>query len=202
MKDQVALSLFVCLSALFWVAPVLPAATDLPPQFQKWLAEEVIYIITRTEKDVFLKLTSDRERDLFIEAFWKHRDPTPDTPENEFKTEHYRRIKTANHLFGRQGPRPGWKTDRGRIYIILGEPNDIQRFEGKTQTYPAEAWFYQDQTKLGLPPGFHIVFFQAGGIGESKLYSPARDGPQALGRFCHHRRGRRRGAPLLREIRL
>lgn len=180
MKDQVALSLFVCLSALFLIAPVLPAATDLPPQFQKWLAEEVVYIITRTEKDVFLKLTSDRERDLFIEAFWKHRDPTPDTPENEFKTEHYRRINTANRLFGRQGPRPGWKTDRGRIYIILGEPNDIQRFEGKTQTYPAEVWFYQDQTKLGLPPGFHIVFFQEGGIGESKLYSPARDGPQAL----------------------
>ncbi len=158
----------------------LQAGADLPPRYQQWLEEEVVYIITRTEKDVFLKLSSDKERDLFIEAFWKHRDPNPATPENEFKTEHFRRINYANHFFGRQGPRPGWRTDRGRIYIILGEPNDIQRFEGKTQTYPAEVWFYQDKTNLGLPPGFHIVFFQEGGIGESKLYSPAADGPQAL----------------------
>ncbi|MBN2408538.1 MAG: GWxTD domain-containing protein, partial [Candidatus Aminicenantes bacterium] len=130
--------------------------------------------------DVFLKLTSDRERDLFIEAFWKHRDPIPGTPENEFKAEHLRRISHANRFFGRTSPRPGWRTDRGRIYIILGEPNDIQRFEGKTQTYPAEVWFYQDKAGLGLPPGFYVVFFQEGGIGEFKLYSPAGDGPQAL----------------------
>ncbi len=152
----------------------------LPQRYQQWLDEEVVYIMTSLEREVFLQLTTDRERDLFIEAFWKHRDPTPSTPENEFKTEHYRRIQYANHFFGRQGPRPGWKTDRGRIYIILGEPNDIQRFEGKTQTYPAEIWFYQDQSKFGLPPGFHVVFFQPGGVGEYRLYSPSTDGPQAL----------------------
>ncbi len=172
--------LFFYLSAWFLSLSMLAAEAELPERHQKWLDEEVVYIITRTERDVFLKLTTDRERDLFIEAFWKHRDPTPGTPENEFKTEHYRRINYANHFFGRRGPRPGWRTDRGRIYIILGEPNDIQRFEGKTQTYPAEIWFYQDMSKFGLPPGFHILFFQEGGIGESKLYSPARDGPQAL----------------------
>jgi GWxTD domain-containing protein len=173
-------SCLILLSLGCLCAPALQARTDLPPRYQKWLDEEVAYIITRTEKDVFLKLTSDKERDLFIEAFWKHRDPTPATPDNEFKTEHYRRINYTNHFFGRQGPRPGWKTDRGRVYIILGEPNDIQRFEGRAQIYPAEVWFYQDKANLGLPPGFHIVFFQKGGIGEFKLYSPARDGPQAL----------------------
>jgi GWxTD domain-containing protein len=178
--DRIVRILFVYLSALSFSVPALPAGTDLPPRYKEWLDEEVVYIITRTERDVFLKLTSDKERDLFIEAFWKHRDPNPATPENEFKTEHYRRINYANHFFGRQGPRPGWRTDRGRIYIILGEPNDIQRFEGKTQIYPAEIWFYQDKAALGLPPGFNLVFFQDGGIGESKLYSPARDGPQAL----------------------
>lgn len=153
---------------------------ELPPVYKKWLEEEVVYIITPLEKEVFLKLTTDRERDMFIEAFWKHRDPTPGTPENEFRTEHFRRINYANHFFGRESPKPGWRTDRGRIYIILGEPNDIQRYEGKTQTYPAEVWFYQGKTDAGLPAGFHLVFFQPGGVGEFRLYSPSKDGPQAL----------------------
>lgn len=153
---------------------------NLSERHEKWLEEEVIYIITDLEKEVFLKLDSDRERDQFIEAFWKHRDPTPGSPENEFKTEHYRRINHANHFFGRTTPLPGWKTDRGEIYIILGEPNDITRFEGKTQVYNTEVWFYQGMTKYGLPPGFNLVFFQEGGTGEYKLYSPLQHGPQAL----------------------
>jgi GWxTD domain-containing protein len=153
---------------------------ELPQVYKKWLEEEVVYIISPLEREVFLKLTSDRERDLFKEAFWKQRDPTTSTPENEFKTEHYSRISYANHFFGRESPKAGWRTDRGRVYIILGEPNDIQRLEGKTQTYPAEIWFYQGKTDLGLPPGFNIVFFQPGGVGEYRLYSPSTDGPQAL----------------------
>lgn len=153
---------------------------SLPERYKKWLEEEVVYIISPVEREVFLQLTTDRERDLFIEAFWKQRDPTPGSPENEFKNEHYRRINHANHFFGRGTPKPGWKTDRGRIYIILGEPNDIQRFEGKTQVYPTEVWFYQGKTNLGLPPGFHLVFFQKGGYGEYELYSPLNDGPMAL----------------------
>jgi GWxTD domain-containing protein len=156
------------------------AKSELPERFKKWLDEDVVYIISSLERDVFLKLTTDRERDLFIEAFWKQRDPTPGTPENEVRTEHYRRINYANHFFGRKAPKPGWRTDQGRIYIILGEPNDIQRLEGKTQTYAAEIWFYQGKTDEGLPPGFNLVFFQQGGVGEYRLYSPTRDGPQAL----------------------
>ncbi|UCC40299.1 MAG: GWxTD domain-containing protein [Candidatus Aminicenantes bacterium] len=153
---------------------------DLPEIHRRWLEEEVVYIIVPIEKEVFLKLETDRERSLFIEAFWKHRDPTQATPENEFKNEHYRRISHANQFFGRGMPKRGWRTDRGRIYIILGEPNDIQRYEGKTMTYPAEVWFYQGKTNLGLPPGFNLVFYQEGGLGEYRLYSPLGDGPQAL----------------------
>jgi len=153
---------------------------ELSERYRKWLEEEVVYIITPVEKEVFLQLQTDRERDLFIEAFWRHRDPTPSTPENEFKNEHYRRINYANHFFGRGIPKPGWKTDRGRVYIILGEPNDVTRFEGKTQVYPTEVWFYQGKTNLGLPPGFYVVFFQEGGTGEYRLYSPLQDGPMAL----------------------
>ena len=164
-------------------APALSSGSaygQLPPQYQKWLNDEAVYIITPLEQEVFLKLTSDRERDLFIEAFWKHRDPTPASPENEFKTEHYRRISYANQFFGREAAKPGWRNDRGRIYIILGEPNDVQRFEAQSQTHPAEVWFYQDKVQLGLPAGFSLLFFQPGGVGEFKLYSPTRDGPQAL----------------------
>ncbi|MBS3819422.1 GWxTD domain-containing protein, partial [bacterium] len=70
---------------------------NLPERYRKWLEEEVVYIITPLEKEVFLKLKTDRERDLFIEAFWKHRDPNHSTPENEFKEEHYRRLNYVNH---------------------------------------------------------------------------------------------------------
>ena len=152
----------------------------LPENYKKWLDEEVAYIIVPMERDVFLKLQTDRERDLFIEAFWKQRDSTPGSAENEFKTEHFRRIAYANRYLGRDAPRPGWKTDRGRIYIILGEARDIQRFEGKSSTYDAEVWFYQGKTDMGLPAGFNLVFFKEGGHGEFKLYSPVGNGPQAL----------------------
>ena len=157
-----------------------PQKVKLPEPYRKWLDEEVVYIITPIEREVFLKLQTDRERDLFMEAFWKHRDPNPDTPENEFKTEHYRRINYANHFFGRSAPMPGWRTDRGRIYIILGEPNDVQRYVGKSGIHASEVWFYQDKVSVGLPPGFYLVFFQEGGQGDYKIYSPAKDGPQAL----------------------
>lgn len=156
------------------------AATQLPERYRKWLDEEVAYIIAPTERDVFRKLQTDRERDLFIEAFWKHRDPTPASPENEFKTEHYRRINYANHFLGRESPIEGWRTDRGRIYIILGEPNDINRMTGRQGLYDCEIWFYQGKTDMGLPPGFNLVFFRENGTGAYKLYSPTNDGPQAL----------------------
>lgn len=153
MAKKFALALLIAsfFSPFFLQAKKL-SPKDLPEQYRKWLEEEVVYIIVPIEREVFLKLENDRERDLFIEAFWKHRDTIQATPENEFKEEHYRRIKYANRFFGRGTPKPGWRTDRGRIYIILGAPNDIQRFEGKTMTYPSEVWFYQGKTNLGLPP--------------------------------------------------
>jgi len=152
----------------------------LADRYKKWLDEEVVYIIRPLERDVFLKLQNDRERELFIEAFWKQRDPTPGTPENEFKNEHYRRINYANKYYGRSAPMPGWRTDRGRIYIILGEPNDVQRFTGTQGVYNCEVWFYQDKASVGLPAGFNLLFFQRTGQGDYELYSPSRDGPQAL----------------------
>jgi GWxTD domain-containing protein len=152
----------------------------LPEKYRKWLDEEVVYIITPVEKDIFLKLQNDRERELFIEAFWKHRDPIPETEQNEFRTEHYKRIEYANKYFGREAAKAGWRTDRGRIYIILGPPNDIQHYDMRSDIYNCEIWFYQGKTELGLPPGFNVLFYQEKGTGEMRLYSPANDGPQAL----------------------
>lgn len=153
---------------------------DLPETYKKWIQEEVVYIITAKEKEVFLQFESDRERDIFIKAFWKHRDPTPGTPVNEYKQEHYRRFNYVNHHFGRTAPKPGWKTDRGRIYIILGEPADIEKHESHGKVYPSEVWFYQGDPNVGLPPLFQLIFFQKRGSGEYILYSPAMHGPESL----------------------
>src|SRR5713226_135971 len=97
---------------------------ELGTPYKKWLDEEVAYIITDEERTAFLRLTNNEEREQFIEQFWLRRDPTPDTVENEFKEEHYRRIAYANERFA--SGIPGWRTDRGRIYIIWGKPDEIE----------------------------------------------------------------------------
>jgi len=153
---------------------------DLPPQHRRWLEEEVVYIITPKERDVFLQLENDRDREVFIKAFWRQRDPTPDTETNEFREEHYRRISYANTWFGRDAPGPGWRTDMGRIYIILGEPRTIDRFENLTQVYPTVIWFYSGLDFQRLPSSFNVVFFKPEGQRSYVLYSPMKDGPQKL----------------------
>ena len=153
----------------------------LPEIYKKWLDEEVVYIITPKEKEVFLRLENDRERELFIEAFWKQRDPNPNTPENEFKKEHFRRISYVNQWFGRDTPGAGWRTPMGRIYIILGEPNSIDKFESLTEIYPTIIWFYEGKIEYGLPNAFNVVFFKReGSAGDWTLYSPIKYGPEAL----------------------
>jgi GWxTD domain-containing protein len=129
---------------------------------KKWLDQDVVYIITDEEKAAFKRLTTDEERYQFIEQFWLRRDPSPDTIENEFRDEHYRRIAYANERFA--SGKPGWKTDRGRIYITWGPPDQIESHPsggsylrppeeggGETSTYPFETWRYRylDAPDLG-----------------------------------------------------
>jgi GWxTD domain-containing protein len=152
----------------------------LPEKYKKWIEEEVVYIISPKEKEVFLSLENDRQRDMFIEAFWKQRDPNPDTPENEFKEEHYRRIKYANQHFGKESPGAGWRSDMGRIYIMLGEPHYIEKYENRYDLYPTIIWFYQGMADYGLPNGFSVVFYKPDSTNEYILYSPVKDGPQKL----------------------
>ncbi|HTT65010.1 MAG TPA: GWxTD domain-containing protein [Bryobacteraceae bacterium] len=127
---------------------------ELETPYKKWLNEDVVYIITDEEKAAFKRLATDEEREQFIEQFWLRRDPTPDTEENEFKEEHYRRIAYANDHYA--SGIPGWKTDRGRIYIVYGPPDEIESHPsggtyerpmeeggGETSTYPFEQWRYR-----------------------------------------------------------
>ncbi len=153
--------------------------SELPQKYRDWL-KLVAYIILPVEKDVFLKLENDRDRDIFIESFWKQRDPTPGTPENEYKEEHIRRFNYANKFFGRGTTREGWQTDMGRIYIILGPPASIERFETTLDIVPCQAWSYYGDPSKDLPPHFVLLFYQKGGVGDYKLYDPISDGPAAL----------------------
>ena len=152
---------------------------DLGPRYQEFL-KLTTYIIRDTEKDIFLKLTNDRDRDLFIIAFWRMRDPTPGTPQNEYKDEIEKRFKEANEKFHRNSPREGWLTDPGRIYIILGPPVSIERIEGGLEVYSCEIWSYYGSPEKGTPTHFSLVFYQRGGTGEFRLYDPVSDGPTAL----------------------
>ncbi len=127
---------------------------ELETPYRKWLNEDVTYIITDEERKAWKRLSTDDEREQFIEQFWLRRDPTPDTEENEYKEEHYRRIAYANERFA--SGIPGWKTDRGRIYIIYGPPDEIDDHSsggsydrpyeeggGTTSTFPFVDWTYR-----------------------------------------------------------
>jgi GWxTD domain-containing protein len=170
---------------LFVLACAIESAADerlerLPPEYRTWLEEEVVYIISDAEKDVFLSLGTMEERDRFIEAFWRVRDPDPATKENEFLTEHYRRLEYAGTKLSPETARPGWKTDRGRMYILLGEPRQITRFESQNEVVQCELWVYEAQPEKGLPSSFNLLFFRRRSLGEYELYNPVLHGPNAL----------------------
>lgn len=170
-------------AALVLLFMPLAVAQNKEPQLSKkyetWIKEEVVYIISPKENDVFYKLENDHERDMFIAEFWKQRDPTPGTPRNEFKDEHYRRIAFANLRFGPGSGTKGWRTDRGRIYIKLGPPFDVKKFLS-ANTYPMELWYYQGNPRLWQAPILRLLFFQQFGAGDYKLYHPVTDGPESL----------------------
>lgn len=168
----------------FSIISLLPAIQkikekDLAEKYQDWLIN-TRYIIIEQEKDVFMQLTNDRDRNLFIETFWKQRDPTPGTPRNEYKEEHFERFTYVNTKLRHGSPRAGWMTDMGRIYIILGRPISIDRYEGTKGIYPTQVWSYYGDPEKGLLTHFSLVFFQRGGSGEYKLYNPVSDGPSSL----------------------
>ena len=153
---------------------------ELDNSFKTWLNEDVIYIISPEERTAFLQLSTNEEREQFIEQFWLRRSSNPDMPDNDFKEEHYRRIAYANEHFA--SGIPGWKTDRGRIYIIWGAPDEIESHPtggtydrpmeeggGSTTTYPWERWRYRYLE--GIQENVELEFVDPSGTGEYHLTS-------------------------------
>lgn len=154
------------------------ALKELDAQYKQWLNEDVVYIISPEERAAFLQLDTNEEREQFIEQFWLRRSSNPDLPDNDFKEEHYRRIAYANEHFA--SGIPGWKTDRGRIYIIWGPPDEIESHPtggtydrpmdeggGSTTTYPWERWRYRYLEGIGN--NVELEFVDPSGSGEYHL---------------------------------
>lgn len=152
-----------------------PKAEDY---FKRFLYEDVPYIITAPELEAFKKLKTNEERENFITEFWRRRDPDPDTERNEYMEEYYERIAYANERFS--SGIPGWKTDRGRVYITRGKPDSIDSHPsggsydrpsyeggGSTTTYPFEVWFYRNVDGVGS--GIEIEFVDPTGTGEYRI---------------------------------
>ncbi|HSF20166.1 MAG TPA: GWxTD domain-containing protein [Vicinamibacteria bacterium] len=163
----------------FMVSVPLARAQELPEKYKRWLEEEVVYIISPRERQAFERLQSVQEREAFIEAFWRRRDPDLLTPVNEFREEHYRRLDFANRELGRESAVPGWMTDRGKIYIILGEPQDRETFLAVPGLYPVELWSYLTERDKALPP-LYLLFFQEGFAGPYRLFNHLLDEPADL----------------------
>ena len=119
--------------------------------YRSWVNEDVAYIIMNAERAALMLLQTDEERDHFIKQFWLRRDPTPETPENESQVEHYRRIAYVNDLYA--SSTPGWRTDRGRIYIVYGPPDEIE-------SHPSdgvEFWRYRSLERIGDDVDFEFA---------------------------------------------
>src|ERR1019366_4321915 len=151
---------------------------EIQPQYKKWLNEDVIYIIAPEERRTFLRLQTNEEREQFIEAFWQRRNPDPDSLDNTYKEEHYRRIAYVNEHF--PSGIPGWKTDRGKINIMRGPADEIDSHPtggnwdrpmdqggGSTSTYPYEDWRYRYLEGMG--ENVEIEFVDPTSTGEYHL---------------------------------
>jgi GWxTD domain-containing protein len=156
----------------------IAAKGEINDAHKKWLTHDVSPIITEAERKAYLALRTPEERENFIATFWRLRDPDPDTEENEYREEYYERIAYANEHFA--SGVPGWRTDRGRIYIVWGKPDSIESHPsggsyerpsyeggGSTSTYPFETWFYRNLDGVGN--GIEIEFVDPTGSGEYRI---------------------------------
>ena len=145
-----------------FLASSLGGQNELPAEYKDWL-DTVKPILTRTERDVFLKLTSRPDRDKFIQFFWKQRDPRPDTAENEFYKDYMGRIRFADQNFHDGTSQKGHLTERGFFYLLLGAPLERHIYATYSQFWPLEVWFYKGEEQYGLPSYFNLMFYQPQG---------------------------------------
>jgi len=170
----VAIMLFACGGICFG-----QKKQKLEKNYRDWLERDVACIITKDERDSFLKLTTDEARDRFIETFWEIRNPNPGSPTNTYKNEFYERIAFADARFGAESGGEGWRTDRGRTYITLSAPQQKQVLRSAANLRPIEIWFYSNLNP-SLPPFFYVMFYQREFTGDYRFYSPYVDGPEKL----------------------
>lgn len=159
-KNPILLLLLLILQINF-----LNAAQELDDFWKAWL-EEVDPIMTEAERSVFQSLQDEESRKRFQNNFWQVRDPTPGTPENEFKVEYYLRKRYADTRLG------GAHSDRGRIYLIMGKPVEVKNFVGFEEVVDCELWIYRAEGRPGLPPLMYLLFYRRDNIGDYKLYYP------------------------------
>ena len=152
---------------------------QLPPRYDHWLNQEVNYLITNQERASFLALTTDQNRDAFIDTFWAVRNPDPNSPGNTYKDEHYRRLEYVNNHYGLPSAGNGWHTDRGMVYITLGPPQQKRSYLNTKYLEPLETWFYQDPASA-LAPYFSVLFFKPSPAEDFRIYSPYQDRPDKL----------------------
>lgn len=166
---------------LFTISSFAEDKSKLPitPEQQKFL-DEVYWIISDYEREGFLALEKQEDRDRFIDEFWENRDPTPGTKQNEFKEEYYTRLAFANKQYGRETSMPGSRTDRGRIYMLLGKPEFTKRIPASHDNVPMELWHYVGIQDYGVPGSIYLLFYQRNGVPPYRLYSPLSDGIREL----------------------
>lgn len=152
---------------------------NLEERYKYWW-NMVYHVSTKEERDTFLKLRNNKDRDIFIRTFWQQRDPTPGTEENEYKKEIEERFAYVNKYFSRGSSKPGWMTDMGKFHMILGKPTSIERFDSKPGLYPAQVWYYHGDPTLGLPTLFTVTYYKPHNTTEWKFYHPIQDGPASL----------------------
>ena len=153
---------------------------SLSEEQRYWLEEYVAVIITDEEREVFLRLDSAERREAFIQRFWDARDPSPGTPRNEYRELFDERFTYVKENFALTHMVDAWRSDMGRVYLLLGRPQSVNRLPNTSQAVPIEVWFYNVDPAYGTPPFFYLIFFKDRGVGDYRLYSPAIDGPQKL----------------------
>src|SRR5262249_50775669 len=163
--------LLVC---ALWLAPT-------PSELKAWMDGPVSIVLSNVEKKTFTQLSTDEERQRFIDGFWASRDAGHGSGTNEFKREFENRIETANVLFGGDAGMEGWRTERGRTYVLLGPPKTRAVFNNYGQLRPIELWFYSGKREYPqLPSFFYLMFYRREEIGDYRRYSPFIDQPQSL----------------------
>lgn len=169
------------LPIVYFALAVVPGrAGDVPDPLQELLNGPASLLVTPHERELLKRLKSDQEKEEFLENFWKVRDPNPSTPENEFKEEFYKRVTYANAFFGADAGTDGWRTDRGRTYILFGPPKSKTSFIGHQDLYPIELWFYDNPGIKELPAFFYVLFFAPDDASGFRLYHPYVHGPERL----------------------